>query len=119
MKIATRTNVGWRQWKGLPYLFIRGHNPVAGEQHGNWHGDQADYSAVHAWVRRHYEKSGVCESCGAQGRTDWSNVSGEYRRLDRSDWIELCRRCHLAVDREDPKRPNLAGGPVTGSREAR
>lgn len=55
--------------------------------------EDAGYSAIHVWMLKHHAKSGVCESCGKVGKTDWDNISGEYRR-DRSDFRELCRSCH-------------------------
>ena len=63
-----------------------------------WKGDDANYHTIHEWVRRWYPKSGVCEECGETAKTDWANVSGEYRREDRSDWRELCKSCHAKAD---------------------
>jgi len=69
----------------------------AGEANHQWAGDKAGYMAVHAWVRKHFPKTG-CQHCGATDRkTQWANISGEYRR-DRDDWIELCVPCHKKYD---------------------
>jgi hypothetical protein len=86
--------------------FVSGHNSRLriGVSHPQWKGEEAGYMAVHNWVRRHKIKVGICEECGrGRGeRTDWSNISGEYRR-DLNDYRELCRACHVAEDRErDP-----------------
>ena len=62
-----------------------------------WKGDAAGYMAKHHWMRRHFEKQGVCEECGRVGKTDWANLSGEYRR-DREDYAEMCRSCHFRRD---------------------
>ncbi len=51
------------------------------------------YGAVHVWMLKYHRKAGRCEYCGKQGKTDWANISGKYRR-DRSDFRELCRSCH-------------------------
>lgn len=71
---------------------------VKADLHWGWKGDEASYSAIHAWVRRNYPKTATCSHCGAEKRTHWANVSGEYRRLDRDDWVELCQGCHSAFD---------------------
>ena len=102
-------------WRGRQLRFLQGHwsrtegnrrtRKPNGAGHGNWKGDSARYSAVHMWLRRNRQKSGVCDECGAEGFTEWANVSGEYRREDRLDWRELCRSCHRRADKLDPKRP--------------
>lgn len=71
------------------------------EQHGNhnpnWKGDGASYNAIHMWVRRNFAKTGVCEECGINGRTQWHNVDKTYRRI-RGDWREVCRSRHCKID---------------------
>jgi ribosomal protein L40E len=57
------------------------------------------YSGLHHWVARHKRRTGVCQKCGAEGRTDFANISREYRR-DADDFVEVCRRCHYAMDRQ-------------------
>lgn len=68
------------------------------EKHFMWKGDNASYRSQHIWLERHYQKTGICQNCGGSGKTDWANKSGNYNRLDRSDWIELCRTCHKNYD---------------------
>lgn len=68
-----------------------------GANHHNWKGDEASYTAIHVWLTRNHPKTGRCEECGREGRTDYSNTSGEYRR-DRADYRELCRSCHRLFD---------------------
>ena len=70
-----------------------------GDKHARWKGDQAAYVTIHIWAKNHFEKLGVCENCGAEGRTEWSNIDHCYSR-DRRDWQELCARCHKAHDYE-------------------
>lgn len=71
-----------------------------GERNVNWKGDAAGYYAVHIWMVTNFPKTGICEHCeiAADRRPhDYANLSGDYRR-DRSDWKELCRKCHRALD---------------------
>src|SRR5262245_29698370 len=67
---------------------------ATGTEHGNWKGDEVGYFGLHAWVYRHKTKTGRCSECGdrPETRTDWANVSGEYRR-DLDDFVELCVPC--------------------------
>lgn len=75
-----------------------------GPAHPLWKGDEVSYVQLHQWVERHRPKTGACSGCGATGcRTEWANVSGEYRR-DLDDWVELCVSCHRKADRAEPKR---------------
>ncbi len=71
---------------------------------GNWLGDDAGYSALHAHVNRYLGSPRLCAHCGTTDAMlyDWANVSGQYKR-DLSDWIRLCRSCHKKFDngRED------------------
>lgn len=68
-----------------------------GERNPNWRGDDVQYSGLHSWLNRNLTKTGVCQKCGASGKTDWANVSGDYRR-EASDFVELCRSCHMESD---------------------
>jgi len=111
--IAKMTDAKRGYVKGQPRRFIHGHyargrkhtpetiekmrNAQRAEKHPLWKGEAAGYSAIHVWVRNNYVKQGRCETCGKEGRTEWANVSGEYKRV-REDWIELCRPCHVQRD---------------------
>lgn len=68
------------------------------ENHPQWKGDNASYTTIHQWLRRHYLKTNICSICNKSKKTDWANVSGNYNREDRNDWIELCRSCHRIHD---------------------
>jgi len=70
----------------------------ANEKHFMWKGNRASYRTIHQWLERHYIKKGICEHCGLHTKTDWANKTGNYERLIRDDWIELCRSCHKAYD---------------------
>lgn len=102
--IAKKTKSSLGHKKGEHIRFISGHNSRLriGPLHHRWKGEHASYMAIHNWLRRHKQKSGVCSDCGKSARTDWANISGEYRR-ELGDYRELCRGCHVAQDRErDP-----------------
>jgi len=66
----------------------------------NWKGDAVGYTALHSWVSRAYGCAAECEHCGDENAAayDWANVSGEYKR-ERSDWLRLCRSCHMRFDK--------------------
>jgi len=70
---------------------------IFGEKHWSYKGGKASYSAVHHWMNRHHPRLGVCEECGATGRTQWANLDHSYRRV-REDWRELCVTCHRRYD---------------------
>lgn len=67
------------------------------ENHPNWKGDDASYSAIHYWVRSRKGKATKCEDCGKEGRCHWANISGDYLR-DVDDYKSLCPGCHLKFD---------------------
>lgn len=59
---------------------------------------QSEYSKVHAWMKRNFERPEACDLCGEKAnRYDWANLTGEYR-YDRQDWANLCKPCHAAYD---------------------
>lgn len=82
-----------------------------GEKNPHWKGDRVGYGALHTWVERSLGKPQKCENpkckyprLGDKGKLlkapkayDWANISGKYRR-DLSDWIRLCRSCHMIMD---------------------
>lgn len=67
-----------------------------------WLGDKATYNAKHRWIQKNWQKTGICQKCGAKpkpygGRkwgTEWANLDGVYNREDKSTWLELCKKCH-------------------------
>ncbi len=69
------------------------------EKHPAWKGDKVSYSGLHKWVGRKLGKAKACQQCGANDSKnyDWANKSGLYLRI-LSDWIELCRKCHVHYD---------------------
>lgn len=70
-----------------------------GSDHHLWKGEAVGYAALHDWVDRYKSRTGVCEWCGANGKTQFANLSGEYRR-DLNDFAEVCASCHIRHDRK-------------------
>lgn len=69
-----------------------------GENNGQWKGNEVKYGCLHKWVRRNKPQPESCEICGVRrDRLDCANISGDYKR-ELSDWIYLCRRCHMKTD---------------------
>jgi len=62
--------------------------------------EDAGYEALHAWAHKYFEKKITCQHCGATQHLDWASREGNYTR-DRKDWLILCRKCHMAYDREN------------------
>lgn len=58
-----------------------------------------EYNSIHKYHLRIWPKSGKCESCKLECKTQWSNKTGRYLRGVRSDWQELCYRCHREYDK--------------------
>ena len=65
---------------------------------------KTEYNTIHQWNLRHYTKTGACEHCKELVKTQWSNISGNYIKGDRSDWQELCAPCHTVYDMDARKR---------------
>lgn len=77
------------------------------------------YKAAHTRFQREWPKQGRCEECGHAGKTEWCwlhqhDQPGAWS-LDRSDYREMCPKCHKAFDRlsdkDTPRRLNGAGLP--------
>lgn len=74
---------------------------------------KAKYNTIHRWLQRNLVKLGYCQSCGKNGRTEWSNKDGLYSR-NVNDYIELCASCHRFEDRKNPKNVDYKGGQLYG-----
>lgn len=70
-----------------------------GEKAHHWLGDNVGYSGVHVWVRKMLGRPSYCEFCETTTakRFEWANKSKKYKR-DLSDWIRLCKKCHMIFD---------------------
>lgn len=77
---------------------------VTDEEHPFWKGDAVGYTSLHQWIARKLGKPKQCSHCKSTNckAYDWANVSGKYRR-DFSDWVRLCRGCHIRFDRSNLK----------------
>lgn len=87
-----------------------------GENHPNWKGDAISKKAIHDWVYKTLGSPTTCENCGTtEGRLDWANKSQEYKR-DISDWMRLCRTCHVRYDNIGPRARDarVRNGTVSG-----
>jgi hypothetical protein len=84
-------------------LFAKGQKPhISGENAKHWSGDKVGYYGLHNWINKELGKPSLCKHCFStkEKRYEWANISGEYRR-ESSDWIRLCRSCHIIYDREN------------------
>lgn len=75
-------------------------NLYKGEKAPSWKGEFASYTAKHIWLNKYYGKAIKCENldCSRESTTyDWANISGKYR--DRSDYLQLYRKCHRKFDK--------------------
>lgn len=64
-------------------------------------GKPRSYRYLHILIQRKYGKAQRCEAkicTGLSIRFQWANVSGTYSTSDRSDWLQLCRSCHVIRD---------------------
>jgi hypothetical protein len=94
--------------------FLRGHN-IKASHPSWWKGDDAGYEAIHRYLRQHFPKTGTCEQCGIKARTDYALIKGRTYSRDRSDYRELCRRCHIGYDEIGGSRWR---GVITGRQQA-
>jgi len=67
--------------------------------HLNSRKEKLVYSAIHSRLIRDWGKADLCDNCNSSKTVDWANVSGKYL-LIRSDWKKLCRKCHIAYDKD-------------------
>lgn len=56
------------------------------------------YSACHAFLSRHYPKTGRCDECGSPAKTHYALIKDRAYSKDRQDYRELCPRCHARYD---------------------
>jgi hypothetical protein len=80
---------------------------LSGPNNVTWKGDDVSYSALHTWLRNQLGTPRLCGHCGSTEAKayDWASISKEYRR-DLTDWIRLCRKCHIKYDGTIERRVN-------------
>jgi hypothetical protein len=88
-----------RGWCEKHYLrWYRNGDPVKPKRVGRAISAAASYFAVHMWLNAHFPRIGRCEFCARTNRaTEYASIGHTYTR-QRSDWFELCKRCHKAFD---------------------
>ncbi len=79
-----------------------------------WKGDDVSYNGLHRWLRKNFGHPKKCQHCGMNGKynysikgrkrwnVEWANKSGNYLR-EISDWLFLCRKCHIIYDKKNEK----------------
>jgi hypothetical protein len=65
------------------------HNPM-------WKGRKVGYKSLHEYMRIHYVKPELCESCYLKPPLDLANKGTYDRNIGNWEW--LCRRCHMLKD---------------------
>jgi hypothetical protein len=68
--------------------FICGHNISA----------NPSYGAIHRYLRTHNPKTGICDECGLEKRTEFALIKGRQYSRNREDYRELCKKCHNNYD---------------------
>jgi hypothetical protein len=68
-----------------------------GNKNPQWKGKNVGYAALHLYMKRKIVKPKKCNFCGKNDPYDLANISGNYLR-DISDWLYLCRSCHMKSD---------------------
>lgn len=59
----------------------------------------AGVGSIHKWLRQNFPKTGRCEKCGREGKTDYAFLRHpESYTRDIADYRELCRSCHFKFD---------------------
>ena len=69
------------------------------ERHFNWKGNNAGYTALHIWVRKHKYNFGFCETCGKiTKKLDLTNINNHQYTRNPDDYQYNCRNCHRQID---------------------
>jgi len=78
----------------------------SGENNPSWKGDDVGYHGIHK--RLHKKRLNICRNCGKEGKTEWANISGEYK--SEEDFVELCISCHRKMDMTEETRRKISRG---------
>ena len=95
--VITRNDSSRGDVKGQSRKFLRGHH-LRVTPPPWFKGEEASYRAIHTYLSKHFPKSGICEECGEAKPTDYALIKGREYSRDRTDYRELCRRCHVFYD---------------------
>lgn len=63
-----------------------------------WKGENVGYGALHDWINKYKQKTGICTICNKYKKTEWSNIDHSYKR-NLNDFWELCHECHMSYDK--------------------
>ena len=63
-----------------------------------WKGDAVGYRALHTYLSKHFPKTGTCDECGGSKPTEYALIKDRAYSRERSDYRELCKRCHNEYD---------------------
>lgn len=76
-------------------------------------GTLSEYKMLHKRINTRWGSPKKCDKCPrTEGtRFDWANISGNYDEFDKSDWMRLCRFCHMELDSK-----NFEGKRFTGKK---
>lgn len=56
------------------------------------------YAGIHKRARTRWKKTDSCEICNKDKKLDWANIDHTYK-IKRSEWLCICRSCHIKLDR--------------------
>lgn len=87
-------NKYWRPSKNRKYCSLR--CSKIGNRNPNWN-ETVGYKGVHSWISRNLVRPEKCSKCNKKCKPDAANISKNYKR-DASDYIWLCRKCHMEYD---------------------
>lgn len=90
-KYRTKRPAGFKNPKGA-LAKLGAKNPMFGKLK-----EDVGYAALHSYVKKYLTKSKACDHCQEDKPLDLANKSGKYLR-DLTDWLWLCRKCHLVYD---------------------
>lgn len=82
-----------------------------GNKHHWWKGDNAGYTAIHAWLISEYGKSDKCENKNCPGVSttfQWAKKKNCKYLRRRKNFIRLCRSCHAKYDMTDETRRKIS-----------
>lgn len=79
----------------------------SGDDHANWKGVEASYSAFHKWLLKHHGKPSRCESVACPNlpsfRFEYALIAGKEHAHNRDNYRMLCVPCHRSYDSRDNK----------------
>ena len=73
-----------------------------------WKDILISYYTLHKYIKKQLPQPDVCSYCKNQKKLDLANISQEYKD-HVSDWIWLCRICHIKQDQRFT-RPSILKG---------